>query len=145
MIVFEVYRKIRLKEGDLEDDPVGGRIAINVAKNRLKNSLAKHYDEDDISFTKDGLILKGNLKSPWERAITEARVTLTTEGDQLTYRVDGKSSLGCWPWLWFVLGLFTGFFIVWFLVDLVEYLISRDRPKRYFEEALKSVEFELGH
>lgn len=141
---FEVYGKVALKEGDLEDDPVGGRIALNVAKNCLKNSLEKHYGKGAITLTPDGLALDGDLQGSWERAITKAEVKLKVEGGQLTYRVDGKSSLGFWPWVWFILGLFTGFFFVWFGIDLVKYLLSRDRPKRYFEEAFKSVEFELG-
>lgn len=58
-----------MKEGDLEDDPVGGRIAVSVAKNCLKNSLAKHYGKGAIALTPDGLTLEGDLLGTWERAV----------------------------------------------------------------------------
>ena len=76
--------------------------------------------------------------------ITKAEAKVKITGNQLVYRVNGESSLGGWPWVWFFLGFFTGFFFFWFAWDLVEFLINRDRPKRYFEEAFKSVRFEIG-
>jgi len=135
MANFEVYGKCEIKKEGVTVDQIA---------QLLKTSLSKHYNEVDVTLTPTGITLNGNLKSFWERAITKADATIKTEGNQLTYRVDGNSSLGKISWVWFILGFFTGFFFGWFLFDLVCYIISRDRPKRYFEEAFKSVQFEIG-
>ncbi len=135
MANFEVYEKCEIKKEGVTADQIG---------QLLKASLSKYYVEEKITITPAGITLEGNLKSIWERAITKADATIKIEGNQLTYRVDGDSSLGGWPWVWFILGFFTGFFFIWFAWDLGEYIISRDRPKRYFEEAFKSVQFEIG-
>ena len=135
MANFEVYGKCEVKKEDVTVDSVA---------QLLKTSLSKYYDEHKITVTPNGVMVKGNLKSIWERAVTKAEVRLKIEGNQLSYRVDGASSLGKWPWVWFFLGLFTGFFFILFLWDLIEYILCRDRPRRYFEEAFKAVQFEIG-
>ncbi|MGH7979587.1 MAG: superinfection immunity protein [Limisphaerales bacterium] len=131
---FAVYGKCEIKKDGVTVEEVG-RI--------LKKSLSKHYDEYKISLTPTGLMVNGNLKSIWERAITKASAEIMIDGPDLSFRVDGTSSLGGWPWVWFALGFCTGFFFVWFGWDLIEYIICRDRPKRYFEEAFQAVVFEL--
>ena len=135
MANFEVYGKYEIKKE--------GITAESVAQ-LLKTSLSKYYDESTVTVTSTSVIVNGNLKSFFERAITKADAQLKIENNQLSYRVDGESSLGGWPWVWFALGFFTGFFFGLFLIDLVEYIICRDRPKRYFEEAFKAVQFEIG-
>jgi hypothetical protein len=135
MANFEVYGKCEIKKNG---------VTVDMIAQLFKTSLAKYYNDGNITITPTGITVKGNLKSIWERAITKAEAKIKIEGNQLTYRVDGYSSLGGWPWVWFILGFFTGFFFIWFLWDLVEYIITRDRPKRYFEEAFKSVQFEIG-
>ena len=131
---FGVYKKCELKKENVTTEQVA---------HLLKRSISKYYNENDITVTPTGLSVKGNLKSMWERAITKANVQIKIEDNQLFYYVDGTSSLGRWPWVWWILGFFTGFFFIWFLIDLVEYLLSRDRPKQYFEETFKLVSFEL--
>ncbi|MGI5924525.1 MAG: hypothetical protein ACOX9E_11340 [Lentisphaeria bacterium] len=135
MAKFEVYGKFELKKEGVTADAVA---------QLLKSSLSKHYFASDITVTPSGIIVKGNLSSIWERAVTNADVKIKIEGNELFYRVDGDSSIGAWSYVWGCLGFITGFFFIWFVVDLVDYLICRDRPKRYFEEAFKSVQFELG-
>lgn len=135
MANFEVYGKYEVKKE--------GVTAESVAQ-LLKTSLSKYYDEGTVTVTPTSVMVNGNLKSFFERAITKADAQIKIENNQLSYRVDGESSLGGWPWVWLTLGFFTGFFFVWFLINLVEYMICRDRPKRYFEEAFKAVQFEIG-
>lgn len=135
MAGFEVCGKCAIKKEG---------VSVDTVAQLLKTSLAKYYDARKITVAPTGITVKGNLKSIWERAVTKADANIKIEGDELIYRVDGDSSLGLWPWVWFILGFFTSFFFLWFAFDLVEYLISRDRPKRYFEEAFKSVQFSIG-
>ena len=120
-------------------------VTIETINQLLKTSLTKYFNKDKIAFTPTGVIVKGDLKSIWERAVTKAEARLKIDGNQLSYRVDGTSSLGVWPWIWGVLGFFTyGFLCIWFFWALVEYILCRDRPKRYIEEAFKAVQFEIG-
>jgi hypothetical protein len=135
MAHFAIYERCEIKAGN---------ISVEAAAKLLKSALSKYYDEDDITISAKGLVVKGNLIASFERAITKATVHLSIEDRILSYRVDGKASLGFWAWVWFLLGFCTGFFFIWFLWDLVEYIISRDRPKRYFEEAFKALAFNVG-
>jgi hypothetical protein len=135
MANFEVYGKYDIAQEGM---------TVGKVSEMLKQSLSNYYDEDDITVTPTGVVVKGNLKSFWERAITKAEAKVKIQENQLVYRVNGESCLGGWPWVWFFLGFFTGFFFFWFAWDLVEFLINRDRPKRYFEEAFKSVRFDIG-
>jgi hypothetical protein len=112
-------------------------------KEMLKKSLSNYYNEIAITKTPEGLKVDGNLKGLFERAVTKAEVQINLQQGNMLYQVRGTASLGKWPWVWCILGFFTGFFFFLFGIDLVEYIISRDRPRRYFEEAFKAVEFEL--
>jgi len=134
MANFEVYWRHEIRSGS---------ISIQTVAQLLAESLSKYYHESDIHVTPTGIQVEGNLKSFWERAVTKAEVRLGLADGQLSCRVDGESSLGWLPWVWFFLGWFTGFFFFWFLFDLVEYLLSQDRPKQYFEEALRAVQFRI--
>ncbi len=135
MAHFAIYERCEIKSG---------AISVEAAAKILKAALSKYYDEDDIKIGPKGVIVKGNLKALFERAITKATVHLSIEDSVLSYRVDGNASLGFWAWIWFLLGFCTGFFFIWFLWDVVEYIVSRDRPKRYFEEAFKALAFKVG-
>lgn len=76
----------------------GGATVDAVAQLR-KTSLAKYYDEEDITIRPTGITIKGNLKSFWERAITKAEAKIKIEGNELAYRDDGDSALGVCPWV----------------------------------------------
>jgi hypothetical protein len=132
---FEVFKKCMIKKNGVTVEDI-----IKI----LKTSLSKHYKVEKIQSTLTGLTVRANLKSMWERAITKAEVSIKVEEDLLLYKVMGTTSLGGWPWVWCILGFFTGIFLILFLIDLVEYIICRDRPKKYFEEAFNAVEFEIG-
>lgn len=112
----------------------------------LTSELYKYFDVKKIEkVNADNLInikFKGNLKGFWERAITCAEITINIKDDHLKLKAEGTSCLGAWPWLWFVLGFVTVFLFLFFLIDLIEFLICRDRPKQYFEEIFKSIEYE---
>jgi hypothetical protein len=148
MASFECFGKCEIKRDS---------VTVEDVSKILKSSLSKHYNKNKISLNSQGLRVKGNLKSILEHAITKAYVYVKIEGKLLSVRVDGTSSLGGLPWVWFWLGLISvwlgvwlpldflaAFFFAGFVSDLVLYIICRDRPKMYFEDAFKMVEFELG-
>ena len=117
MAHFELSRKISVKEG----------VTVAQAAELTAGYLAQYYSSSRIMpFTDGSVTIHGNLSSFWERAITDAAVKIDLYDGFMSYQASGQISLGKWPWLWFLLGLFTGVFMVWFLLDLTLFLISRD-------------------
>lgn len=91
MANFELYGKFEVKKEG---------VTVESVAQLLKISLSKYYDQGKVTVTPTAVMVKGNLKSFWERAITKSDAQLTIENNQLSYRVDGTSSLGGWPWVW---------------------------------------------
>ena len=160
---FEVYGKCAIRKQG---------VTVQEVADLLKRILSKHYAESKLSITPTGLVVKGDLKSGWERAFTEAKVEITIQGNQLSYRAEGCSYVGKWPfvvstvfqvglsvlllvglvkhveeswWSLLIALLLLGMLINPF-ADLVWFVIStcRGLPKKYFEDAFKAVEFEVG-
>jgi hypothetical protein len=140
---FEVFGKCDVKKHGQ---------TIETITELLRSSLSKHYEIKDLTATPTGLTVNGDIKSFWERAITVADVQVRLESNELSYRVSGSSTLGKWPYIWFVVGVLVNvlfgfggyFFIGWAVGTGIEYLICRDRPKQYMEQAFKAVQFEIG-
>jgi len=140
MANFEVYGKFEIKKEG---------VPVNQIAQLLKTNLSKHYDEENITITPTGITLKGNLNSTFNCVVAKADTTIKIEGNQLTYRVDGNSYLAKRVWVFIVLSFFPGFgsyhwSLLLILLCFVDYNTNRNRPKRYFEEAFKSVQFEVG-
>ena len=143
MVNFEVYGKYEIKKEG---------VTVETIAQLLKTNLVTYYAENKITLTTAGVAVDGNLKSIWERAVTKADVKLKIEGNQLSYLVNGTSSFGSYPYI--ILVLVFIFLIIsdwlsmvmffWFADLEVTYLFCRNRPKRYFEDAFKAVQFEIG-
>ncbi|MBE1162796.1 hypothetical protein [Dyella acidiphila] len=143
MATFEVLQKCCLKKTD-----VSQIVIVEI----IKKSLCKHYAGRHINPTSDGLIVQGDLQAFGARAITAAEVKFRIEDGELTYRVVGSVSFGKWPWAW--LALFFVVNVIWgyeslfilglFSADAISYFLSRDKPKQYFENAFKAIQFEIG-
>lgn len=130
---FVVYQKCKIKSD----------ISFEAILHEIKRNILKNYKQENVTTTSNGLLISGNLTGAWERAITEARVRIEINDDnQLVYKAEGSTSIGAWSWVWAILGLFTGFFFAFFLYDLITYIISRDKPKVYFEEAFRAMCYE---
>lgn len=131
---FEINEKCEIERNNVTTDEV-----IQL----LQYSLSKYYNEGDITITSNGITIDGDLSSFWERAITNANATIKIDNNKLIYKVEGSSNLGRWPCFWLIISFFVLPFIIFFIIDLVEFTIGKDRPKYYFEEAFKYVKFEL--
>lgn len=117
----------------------------------IKKSLSKHYASRHIKPTAHGLVVQGDLQAFGARAITAAEVKIRIEDGELSYRVDGSASFGKWPWTW--LALFFIVNVIWgyeslfilglFSADAISYFLNRDKPKQYFEEAFRAVQFDV--
>jgi hypothetical protein len=130
----DTYGRFRLKK----------EVTVDFVAALLKQELSKHYAESNITITATGIQVKGSLSDFWETAAIDASATVEIRDDELTYRVVGTASLPKWAWVLCVLGFVTGVFFVAFAFVAVEYLICRNRPKQYFDEAFDAVRFEIG-
>lgn len=143
MAKFEVLQKCSLKKAGASQQEI---------VETIRRSLSKHYANRYIKPTPGGLVLHGDLQAFGARAITDAVVKVRVEDDELSYRVDGSASFGRWPWVWialfFVIDVIWGyeslFILGLFSADVVSYFVCRDKPKQYFEDAFKAIQFELG-
>jgi hypothetical protein len=143
MAKFEVLQKCRLKNSGASQQEI---------VNLIQKSLSKHYASRHIKPTSDGLVVQGDLEAFAARAITDAIVKIRLEEGELSYRVDGSASMGRWPWVWitlfFIVDVIWGyeslFILGLFSADVVSYFICRDKPKQYFEDAFKAIQFEFG-
>lgn len=143
MAKFELLQKCLLKKPGVSQQEI---------VETIQKSLSKHYADRHIKTTSDGLVLQGDLQAFGARAITVADVKVRIEDGQLSYRVNGSASFGKWPWVW--LALFFIVNVIWgyeslfilglFSADAISYFLNRDKPKQYFEEAFKAVQFEVG-
>ncbi len=118
-------------------------ISVNQIYQVLEHILSRYYNKGDITIINENLIVNGNLKSIWERAVTKATVTVKVKDNYLYCLAEGTASLGILPWIWFALGFFFKIFFIWFLVDLLDFIVCRDRPKCYFEEVFESLAFRI--
>jgi hypothetical protein len=142
MAKFEVSQKCLLKKPEVSQQEI---------VETIRKTLSKHYASRHIKPTTNGLFLQGDLQAFGARAITVADVKVRIEDGQLSYRVDGSASFGKWPWVW--LALFFIVNVIWgyeslfilglFSADAISYFLNRDKPKQYFEEAFKAVQFEV--
>lgn len=146
MSKFEVYGK-----HDIRKD---GVTVESVAK-MLADKLAKHYGSGKVVFSPTGVTIDGNLSSfsgEYEMAVTKAEAKIEINGDQLLYRVTGDTSVGKYPFILVALGMAYNFFVdkhaefLYVIAGLIVFIfaISRDRPKQYFEDAIREIQFEIG-
>jgi hypothetical protein len=143
MAKFEVLQKCLLKKPEVSQQEI---------VETIRKTLSKHYASRHIKPTLHGLVLQGDLQAFGARAITAADVEIRIEDGQLAYRVDGSASFGKLPWVWlalfFIVNVIWGyeslFILGMFSAEVVSYFLCRDKPKQYFEEAFKAIQFEVG-
>lgn len=116
----------------------------------MQDGLSKYYKQKDIKLTESSLVVSGDLKGVFERAITEAEATVEIVDGQLSYRAVGETSLGGWPWFWLfvdlcanIVGIKEPIFTAIFLFFLIEYIVCSDRPKKYFEQIFELIKFRV--
>jgi hypothetical protein len=136
MATFELYGKFDIKNKN---------VTINKASAVLEASLRKHYEK--VSITTTGVNINGPFKPWYCFCKTKADVIFSIENNQLLYRVNGTCKLSELTYLWAILGIIPviilQFFLIWFIFDIIEFIINKDKPKKVLEEAFKSVDFEI--
>ena len=138
MAAFELYGKFDIKNKNM---------TINKASILLEESLRKHYEK--VTITTTGVNINGSFKPWYCFCKTNADVKFSIENNQLLYRADGTCKLSEFTYVWGILGILPvailKFFLTWFIFDLIEFFINKDKPKRVLAEALKAVEFEVAN
>ena len=136
MATFELYGKFDIKNKNM---------TINKASILLEESLSKHYQK--VSITTTGVNINGPFKPWYCFCKTNADVKFSIENNQLLYRADGTCKLSEFTYVWGILGILPvailKFFLTWFIFDVIEFFINKDKPKRVLAEALQAVEFEV--
>jgi hypothetical protein len=121
----------------------------------MKSKLEAHYRGDDILITPHGVAVNGCLNTSFiERVVsTQAEAEFKIEGRKLIYLVNATSSLRSYDYIYLGAALlciliyaplFATIPVAIFLFDLVRYALSRHAAKRYFDAALKAVQFDIA-
>ena len=133
---FKICKKCPINKKDITFD--------NIIKLAQKN-IGNYYDDIDITYNSETkiIIIEGDLKDDFERAITQAMVIINIENEQLCYEAEGEVSVGRWTYVWFCLGyLYPSFFVI-LCINLILFLISKDKPQHYFNEIFEAMKYEL--
>ncbi|MBL4653986.1 MAG: SHOCT domain-containing protein [Flavobacteriales bacterium] len=115
----------------------------------MRGSLLNMYEFTNTELTPSGVSVKGDIKGWFSRAKTKAEAKITLQGSQALIEVKGKCSIGILPWIELVLWILlisspAGWvFFGMFVVEVLEYISSKDKPKQSFEDALKAVKHKL--
>lgn len=133
MAKFEVSEKLRSNK-DLND-----REIIQF----IRSHLEKTCKITVISEKTDCLVVEGRVAETLFTPMTkfDARFTVKVEADKARITAEGKSTPNWVFWLFFLVGLFTGVFL---LIAIVLFLIQRNKPKEACEAVLKAVDTEFG-
>lgn len=111
--------------------------------NLVKKSLLKNYDEKTIQTNGNGLTVTGFTKGFFEHAYTNAKIEIIINENEIVYRGNGTVTPGKFPWFKILLGLIPSLqiFLVWAVSNWIEFIISKEKPRQYFKDALKSIEW----
>lgn len=119
-------------------------------KHRLKQALGKHYSEEDIEVTAEGLRLYGSLHGCGHM---NATLHLSPAETGLAYDIHGRFSMGVWAYLFLVLAAalslrdwsspYPYFCGAVFVILCFRWWYKLHQPKAVFDEAFRTVESEL--
>ena len=118
-------------------------LSADVLKNFIKERLGKSCKYSVASENATSMELTGKVTESVFTTVTkfDATISITVESNKARIGVTGKSS-GNWVfWVFSVIGLFTGVFL---LIAIILHLLQRNKPKEVLEEILKAVEAEFG-
>lgn len=133
MATFELSKKIRTAK------PLDAQTIKDFVRQKLGNSCKF----ESTGETQQALSIKGRVKETLFTPVTRFTSTLEVKTDADTARVsfNGKSSPNLIFWLFFVIGLFTGVFLV---VAIGLFLLQRNKPQETCQGILNAIETEFG-
>lgn len=133
MANFEVSRRIQ------SDRAMDSHAVRDFIKEKLGNTSKFTVSSE----TNTNMVLEGRVKESVFTPMTkfEANVEVRVENDKARISIRGKSSPNWVFWIFFLVGLFTGIFL---LIALVLFFVQRNKPKETFEGILGALETEFG-
>jgi len=98
----------------------------------------------------ESISFRANLKDTFEHAVTDITISTRPEQEGLVIKAEGEVTFGRAPWVCFFIGIAGEFFsrivagvgLTFFLIFLIEYLLSKNNPKKYLEDIFNSLEYQ---
>jgi len=133
MSKFELSQKFRASK------PISAETIKNYLKERLtKTCTYSLSSENSNTFSAKGRVIE-SVFTPMTKF--EATFTIKVDGENVRIIVDGESTTNWVFWLFFIVGLFTGIFLI---IGLVLYYIQKEKPKEACDAIIKAVDTEFG-
>lgn len=118
-------------------------LSADALKNFIKDRLGKSCKYSVVSENTTSMELTGKVTESVFTPMTkfDATISITVEDNKARIGVTGKSSVNWVFWVFIVIGLFTGVFL---LIAVILHLLQRNKPKEVLDGILKAVEAEFG-
>lgn len=133
MATFELSKKIRTTQ------PLDAQAVKDFMRQKLGNSCKF----ESTGETNQTLSVKGRVKETLFTPMTgfTSTIEVKTDADSARVSIHGKSSPNLIFWIFFVIGLFTGVFL---LIGVALFLLQRNKPKETCDGILNALETEYG-
>lgn len=138
---FVVLRRHDIKARNLSTEKVLHMLKAHLGKYYTPGNIKFIFPDGNKKLPPTGLRINGHLDASYERAVTKAQVQVWISGNQLSYHVDGPTSIGKWSYIWLFLGFFTGIFFILYSFNETKFWFGHLRPKVHLEEAFDVVLF----
>ena len=112
-------------------------------KDFIKDRLSKACKYKVVSDSGDVLSIKGGVKESLFTPVTnfEASFDVKVEGNKARVNMSGKSGPNWIFWIFFLVGLFTGIFL---LIGIGLFLIQRNKPKETCDGIINAIDTEFS-
>ena len=129
---FELSRKFKV------DQDVNGTALTDFIKDRLTKSCKYKVASESPEHSHRSLLVKGYVKETVLTSVTKFDITfdIKMKNNEVRVLVSGNSGPDWVFWMFFLVGLFTGIFI---LIGIGLYLLQRNRPKDTCEGILNAM------
>ena len=133
MASFELSQKVKA------DQPLDAERIKEFIKERLSKSCKFKVTAEQS----DSITIKGGVKESLFTPVTKFQATfqVKVDGDKARISLDGGSGPNWIFWIFFLVGLFTGIFL---LIGIGLFLVQRNKPKETCDGILKAVDTEFS-
>jgi hypothetical protein len=133
MAKFELSQKVKGKE----------QLSADQIKEFIKKQLSKSCKFEVTSESPNALVIKGKVIESLFTTVTDFQATfdIKVEGQNGRIIVNGESNANGVFWLFFLVGLCTGIFL---LIGIGLYLMQQVKPKEACDSILKAVDTEFS-
>ena len=133
MAHFELGKKIKVEK----------ELNIEEIKSFIKKRLSKPCSYKVVADSGNTLTIKGAVKENLFTPVTKFRASfnIKVEGNKARININGDSSPNWVFWIFFLVGLFTGIFL---LIGVILFLIQQNKPKETCRGIIDAIDTEFG-